>query len=103
MLTIQTSEQQYYLTKLLGYNYEILYRPGKLNAASNALSRKSDDKPGNKKESTSFMELSAPPLAIFDDIKREQTEAPELQILNDSILPPGWTTSDGVFLYEDKI
>lgn len=49
------------------------------------------------------MALYAPILAIFDDIKRRQAEVPELQILKDSILPPGWTTSDGVFLYKDKI
>lgn len=36
---IQTPEQQYYLAKLLGYNYEIVYKPGKNNAAADAYLR----------------------------------------------------------------
>ncbi|KAK1396988.1 hypothetical protein POM88_006851 [Heracleum sosnowskyi] len=47
-----------------------------------------------------FFALSAPTLAIFDDIKREQAEAPELGILKDSTLPPGWATSKGLYLYK---
>lgn len=37
--TIQTPEQQKWLTKLVGYNYEIHYKPGKLNVVADALSR----------------------------------------------------------------
>ena len=36
---IQTPEQQYYLTKLLGYEFDIEYRAGKGNAAADALYR----------------------------------------------------------------
>lgn len=37
--TIQTPEQQKWLTKLIGYNYEIHYKPGKQNVVADALSR----------------------------------------------------------------
>jgi hypothetical protein len=37
---ITTPEQQKWVAKLLGYNYEITYRPGRENAAADALSRK---------------------------------------------------------------
>lgn len=36
---IQTSEQQYFLCKLLGYSYMIVYKKGKENLAADALSR----------------------------------------------------------------
>lgn len=37
--TIQTPEQQKWLTKLVGYSYEIHYKPGKENVVGDALSR----------------------------------------------------------------
>ena len=36
---IQTPKQQYYLAKLLGYTYEIVYKPGSTNRVADALSR----------------------------------------------------------------
>lgn len=36
---IQTPEQQFYLSKLLGYHYDIQYKPGKTNTVADALSR----------------------------------------------------------------
>lgn len=36
---IQTSEQQHYLAKVLGYNYSIQYKPISDKVAENALSR----------------------------------------------------------------
>jgi len=36
---IQTPEQQFYLTKLFGYDYLIQYKSGKSNVMADALSR----------------------------------------------------------------
>ena len=36
---IQTLEQHHYLSKLLGFNYTIVYKSGKDNMVANALSR----------------------------------------------------------------
>lgn len=40
--TIQTPEQQKWLSKLMGYDFKIVYRPGKQNQAAYALSRNTD-------------------------------------------------------------
>ncbi|GAU31589.1 hypothetical protein TSUD_54120 [Trifolium subterraneum] len=40
---IQTPEQQFYLAKLLGYSYEIVYKPGPQNRVADALSPKVAD------------------------------------------------------------
>lgn len=49
------------------------------------------------------MALSTPKLLIFEDVKREQAEAPEIQILKDSILPTEWTKANGIYFYKGKI
>ena len=36
---VQTPEQQFYLAKLLGYDYEIQYKAGSSNIMANSLSR----------------------------------------------------------------
>ena len=40
---VLTPEQQFYVSKLLGYDYDIIYRPGKLNLTADALSRRDED------------------------------------------------------------
>lgn len=97
---IQTPEQQYYLIKLLGYNYEILYKLGKTNATADALSR---NLLHNTPSGTLFV-LSTPSFLILEDIKKEQSVAPELSNTTTLISDNSkWTTRDGIFLFAGRI
>ncbi|KAL4290180.1 hypothetical protein GQ457_14G026510 [Hibiscus cannabinus] len=66
--TIQTPEQQRWLSRLIGYNFEIRYRPSKMNAAADALSRET---------SAVLMALTRTTWGIIEDIRKasEQDEA----------------------------
>lgn len=59
---IQTPEQHYYLSKLLGFDYTIQYKPGASNTVADALSRQ----PTN---SGQLLLLSVPHLDFLEDIR----------------------------------
>lgn len=66
---IQTPEQQKWLCKLVGYDFEIVYHPGKHNLAADELSRVPD---------ISLMALSSQSFQLFDILRLNNTENPEL-------------------------
>jgi len=59
---VATLEQQKWVAKLLGYDYEIIYRPERDNSAADALSRR----PGSHLLNSLFV----PQFTIWEDIKR---------------------------------
>jgi len=62
---IQTPEQQFYLSKLSGYHYEIQYRPGKFNVVADALSR------SQGAENSDLMFLSVPKFIFLYELRKE--------------------------------
>lgn len=62
--TIQTAEQQKWLIKLLGFDYEIHYKPGPSNRVADAFSRKFE--PNNAE----LLAISSPVLGLVDRIKQ---------------------------------
>jgi len=62
---ITTPEQQKWVAKLLGYDYEIQYRAGRENSAADALSR--------RPASPTLHNLFVPQLAIWEEIKHATT------------------------------
>ncbi|MCH99118.1 putative retroelement, partial [Trifolium medium] len=61
---IQTPEQQHYISKLLGYHYEIQYRPGSTNVVADALSRSEGPPSGG------IYLLSTPSLVFLDELRK---------------------------------
>ena len=59
---VSTPEQQKWVVKLMGYDYEIIYRPGHENSAADALSRKSG--------SPALLHLHVPVVTVWDEIKK---------------------------------
>ncbi|KAL6322878.1 hypothetical protein AAG906_020921 [Vitis piasezkii] len=59
---VSTPEQQKWVVKLMGYDYEIIYRPGRENSAADALSRKSG--------SPVLLHLHVPVVTVWDEIKK---------------------------------
>ena len=59
---IATPEQQQWMVKLMDYDYEIQYRPGKENAAADALSRRPD--------SPTLNHLFVPQVVLWGEIKK---------------------------------
>lgn len=77
---IQTPEQQYCLTKLLGYDYQIAYKPGATNVVADALSRIE-----TTREGTLFI-LTYPHFDFMTQLRQSLQSSPEFQAMHDSIL-----------------
>nr|GLL19764.1 hypothetical protein CK203_107764 [Ipomoea trifida] len=80
---IGTPEQHNWVAKLLGYDYEILYRPGKANQAADALSRCSHrvDDDGLHSASPAIMTISTAHATTWDQLMQEVQSDPYLQKL----------------------
>ncbi|KAL4354641.1 hypothetical protein GQ457_06G032960 [Hibiscus cannabinus] len=97
--TIQTPEQQRWLSKLIGYNFEICYRPGKMNSVADALSREG---------SANLMAISHSTFGIVEDVRAATKEDPELQVIREHIASGinnhlGYIEKDGLLLFKGKI
>ncbi|KAL4291580.1 hypothetical protein GQ457_14G013300 [Hibiscus cannabinus] len=96
---IQTPEQQRWLSKLIGYEFEIRYRPGKLNEVSDALSREME---------YSCMALSRPLFGVLEDLRAATKNDLDLQQLCLSIKGGthdnlNFTEQEGLVLFHGKI
>ncbi|KAM0057208.1 putative nucleotidyltransferase, Ribonuclease H [Helianthus debilis subsp. tardiflorus] len=91
---IQTPDQQKWLGKLLGYEFDILYRPGKLNAAADALSRVfSSQLMAFSSQDSSFLtalpkhlELDPVLQQLYTDVLQDPLRFPDYQIHNGLLL-----------------
>lgn len=96
---LSTILQHHWVSKLLGFDFRVEYKPGKQNVVADALSRRDTD-------TTTIMALSAPSFALFDDLRQEAEGATDLatikaQVLGGQLDAP-WSVQDGLVLYNRK-
>lgn len=95
---VVTPEQQKWISKLLGYDYEILYKPGKENDAADALSRVS----GSPSLDALFVSQSP----LWDTIKKEaETHPYMIKIGKEATTTPGnpYRWQNGLVSYKNRI
>ncbi|KAL4355503.1 hypothetical protein GQ457_06G006870 [Hibiscus cannabinus] len=97
--TIQTSEHQQWLAKLIGYDFEVRYRPRKLNTVADALSQE---------PSASLMALTRPTFRIIEDIRAASHHDPELlqienQIKEGALGDQGYQEQNGLVSLQGRI
>ena len=99
---IQTPEQQYYLAKLLGYQYSIVYKLGKENCATDALSRQPDE------TILQFIAFTQVQFHLLDELRLENLNSPFFLTLyqtlnNEPDQNSDYEVCDGLLLYKGKL
>ncbi|GMJ02255.1 hypothetical protein HRI_003894700 [Hibiscus trionum] len=85
--------------KLIGFDFEIKYRPGKLNTVADVLSRK---------DHAQLFAFTCPVFGIFDDIRiasqHDTTIATMLlDISNGKPIAPGYSVRQGLLLFNGRV
>jgi hypothetical protein len=98
---LSSPEQNKWLTKMLGYDYEIIYKKGKDNVVVDALSRKHE-------EEDSLFDLSFLVLDWIEEVCQECLTHPTIsgiiQRLQEDPNPPiGYTWQDNILIYKDRL
>ncbi|KAL4554713.1 hypothetical protein LXL04_037315 [Taraxacum kok-saghyz] len=98
---ITTPDQQNWVAKLLGYSFEIQYKPGRENRAADALSRRADG--GELK-----LSVSAPIWVQGVQLIQEAQRDPEIQKVvkecqDNPIQQVGFTVRHGILYYKDRL
>lgn len=101
--SIQTPEQQKWLAKLIGYNFEIVYKPGRENVVVDALSRVTESPLVD-----SFLTISAPSCPIVEQLKTFYSQHLAGQKLirklaNDSTMQQQFTFRSGLLYFGDRL
>ncbi|GAU15122.1 hypothetical protein TSUD_08600 [Trifolium subterraneum] len=93
---IQTPEQQFYLAKLLGYSYEIIYKPGAQNKVADVLSR------------VHCLVITIPHFEFLEKFKDQLSKDDEFQLLVKQIQDhpknfPNFKIVDGLVFVKGKL
>lgn len=102
---VQTPEQQFYLAKLMGFNYEIVYRAGSSNHVADALSRQ-DDPSDIPETECHFFAITTAQSTVMDNLKLANESHPQCLHLHDQFrrgsLSGEYSVREGYLFYGDK-
>jgi hypothetical protein len=97
---LSTVSQHQWLSKLFGFDFTVEYRPGRLNSAADALSRRDE-------ENAALCTLSGPSFDLYADICRataaDSVTRDLLQQLEAASLGAPWAADDGFLLHGKRI
>jgi hypothetical protein len=97
---LSTIPQHTWVSKLFGYDLTVEYRPGKLNGAADALSRR--EEPMGTVHS-----ISLPIFSLFDNLRDEAATNSQVQAIRAQLeagtAKADWTEVDGLLLFKGKI
>jgi hypothetical protein len=88
------------VSKLFGYDLTVEYRPGKLNGAADALSRRAD-------EVATINAISAPTFELFEDLRLESQTNPQATRICEKLqageVQERWSLHEDMLLFKGKI
>jgi len=99
---LSTIPQHTWVSKLFGYDFTVEFKPGKQNAAADALSRCDEDK-----DDIAVRALSMPELELFADLRRElstiQDAVAKRQEIERGEAGSAWSLVDGFIIHSGHI
>ena len=100
---LSTIPQHRWVSKLMGFDFSVEYKPGRMNVVADALSRCSADTGDNG----SLAAISTPQLDIFYALRQEVDNDTELSSLRTSILAgtksEQWAVVDGLIMFDQRV
>lgn len=97
---IITPEQQRFVSKLMGFEFEIMYRPGRQNSVADALSRRTDG--------PQLQAVTGPIWGIWDSLREASETDTKIsekrqQLLENNPLSEDYEWRDGLLFYKGKV
>jgi hypothetical protein len=96
---LSTVPQHQWVSKLFGFDFEVVFRPGRLNVVADALSRRLDD-------ASELQARSTPTFDLYAALQRELQEYAQLRALCDSIVQERgepWQVVEGLILHGRRV
>jgi hypothetical protein len=104
---LSTVPQHQWVNKLFGFDFDVEYRPGRLNTVADALSRKDTEAAPAAPGAAVAAALSGPSFAFLDEIHQGGAAAPDAVHLQERLrageLPAPWHEDAGLLLYGTRV